>query len=119
MSKKLLFSITAKDCELQTFTVSGPGGGGKDTSNTGVRWIHHPSGARGESRDERSQLANKRLAWERMGRSPKMKAWILKQIIKWEDIETQVDKAMEEVNLKVEVKNGNGKWVMEKDHVVQ
>jgi hypothetical protein len=38
--KELLFSVTIKDCEVQTFTVKGPGGGGKDTSQTGVRVIH-------------------------------------------------------------------------------
>lgn len=38
--KQLLFSVTMKDCDLQTFTVGGPGGGGKDTSSTGVRIVH-------------------------------------------------------------------------------
>lgn len=46
--KKLLFSVGMKDLEMQTFSVGGPGGGGKDTSNSGVRLIHHSSGARGE-----------------------------------------------------------------------
>lgn len=38
--RKLWFSITIKDCDVGTFTVKGPGGGGKDTSQTGVRVTH-------------------------------------------------------------------------------
>lgn len=37
--KELLFSVTMKDLEMQTFSVGGHGGGGKDTSNSGVRLI--------------------------------------------------------------------------------
>ncbi len=40
MEKKLLFSVTIKDCDVDTFTVSGNGGAGKDTSQTGVRVTH-------------------------------------------------------------------------------
>ena len=43
--KHLLFSVTRKDLIRQTFTVGGHGGGGKDTSNSGVRLIHPLSGA--------------------------------------------------------------------------
>ena len=38
--------------------------------------IHHPSGARGESREERSQLQNKRAAFVRMARSPTFQLWL-------------------------------------------
>ncbi len=38
--KKLLFSITIKDCKVDAFTVGGNGGAGKDTSNTGCRVTH-------------------------------------------------------------------------------
>jgi hypothetical protein len=38
--RKLLFSVTIKDCDVQSFTVGGNGGGGKDTSNNGIRVIH-------------------------------------------------------------------------------
>jgi len=38
--KTLLFSVTIADCDVGTFTVKGPGGGGKDTSQTGVRVTH-------------------------------------------------------------------------------
>lgn len=38
--KKLLFSVTIKDCRVDNFTVGGNGGAGKDTSNTGARVTH-------------------------------------------------------------------------------
>lgn len=78
--KKPLFSLTAKDFEMQTFTVSGHGGGGKDTSNTGVRFIHRPSGAVGEGREERSQLANKKRAFTRMANSKEFNVWLKLEI---------------------------------------
>ena len=69
MRRKVL-SVTAADCEFQTFTSGGPGGQHQNRSKTGVRYIHHPSGARGEARDERSQLQNRRLAFRRLVESP-------------------------------------------------
>lgn len=73
--KKLLFSVTIKDCRVDTFTVGGRGGSGKDTSNTGVRITHLDSGAVGISSDTRSQRKNKELAFERMANSTKFKTW--------------------------------------------
>lgn len=69
----LLFSVTVKDCEVQTFRAGGKGGQNQNKRDTGVRIIHHPSGARGEARDERSQLQNKRLAFKRMAEHPLMR----------------------------------------------
>lgn len=66
----LWFSVTMKDCDLQTFTSGGKGGQHQNRSQTGVRIIHRASGARGEARDERSQWQNKKLAWRRMYESP-------------------------------------------------
>ena len=73
---KKVLTVTSKDCIFQTFSVGGPGGGGKDTGNSGVRWIHPPSGAVGEGREERRQDANKREAWKRMAKHPKMVKWL-------------------------------------------
>lgn len=38
--KHLLFSVTINDCNVDTFTVGGKGGSGKDTSQTGIRVTH-------------------------------------------------------------------------------
>lgn len=72
---QLLFSVTKKDFEMQTFTVPGPGGGGKDTSKTGVRLIHKASGAVGEGREHRSVLKNREGAFTRLVNSKKFKDW--------------------------------------------
>lgn len=64
--RTLLFSVTLADCEVQTFRAGGKGGQNQNKRDTGVRIIHRASGARGEARDERSQLQNKRLAFKRM-----------------------------------------------------
>ena len=76
MQKTPLFSLTKKDFVMQTFCVSGPGGGGKDTSNTGVRIIHPPSGVKGEGREHRSQAQNKVAAFKRLSSDPKLQKWL-------------------------------------------
>lgn len=73
--KKLLFSVTAKDFEMQTFSVGGHGGGGKDTSNSGVRLIHKASGAVGEGREHRDNTRNRRSAFEKLIKTDKFKNW--------------------------------------------
>lgn len=72
---RLLFSITKKDFEIQTFSVGGCGGSGKDTSNSGVRLIHRDSGAVGEGRDHRSNTQNRKAAFERLVTSKRFKDW--------------------------------------------
>lgn len=103
--------MTIHDCEVQAFSAGGPGGQHQNTSNTGVRVIHHPSGARGESREERSQLLNKRAAFRRMVASKKFNVWLNRQIwFKGELPEQRVKKDMDPKNLRVEGKQ-HGRWV--------
>lgn len=73
--KRLLFSITRKDFERQTFSVGGHGGGGKDTSNSGVRLIHRPSGAVGEGRSQRRNFQNEREAFLHLIETKEWKTW--------------------------------------------
>jgi protein subunit release factor B len=74
--RELAFSVTLADCDVQTFRSGGKGGQNQNKRDTGVRIIHRASGARGEARDERSQLQNKRLAFRRMAESDTFKAWV-------------------------------------------
>ena len=62
MSKQFMFSVGIKDLDIQTFTAGGPGGQHQNRVETAVRLTHRPSGAVGESRSEKSQHRNKRLA---------------------------------------------------------
>lgn len=75
MSRQLLFSVGMKDFEMQTFSVGGPGGGGKDTSNSGVRLTHPPSGAVGEGRSARSNTHNRKEAFKHLIATIKFKSW--------------------------------------------
>lgn len=116
MSRKLLFSVSIKDCRVDTFTVPGNGGGGKDTSSTGVRIVHPPSGAEGKATDTRSQAKNKQLAFKRMAESKAFKAWhrtVTAELITGKSVDDRVEEAMEPKNLKIEIKDDKGRWVAE------
>lgn len=80
MTRRLVLSVTAKDCIRQTFRAGGPGGQHQNKTETGVRWVHEPSGARGEARDSRSQHDNARNAWRRMVESKQFQLWLKKQL---------------------------------------
>lgn len=79
--RELLFSVTLRDCVVQDFSAGGPGGQHQNTSNTGIRVIHPPSGARGESREERSQLMNKKAAFRRMAGTVLFRQWCARQAL--------------------------------------
>jgi hypothetical protein len=109
--KELAFSVTLKDCDIQTFRAGGKGGQNQNKRDTGVRIIHRPSGAVGESREERSQLQNKKNAFTRMAQHPKFRIWINRELyFRGEPPEKWVEKQMKPANLKVEGKE-DGKWV--------
>lgn len=110
-SKRKLFSVTLKDCRVDCFTVGGNGGGGKDTSNTGVRVTHIQSGAVGKATDTRSQAKNKALAFRRMGESKEFVAWVHRVVIDIDKVDAQVEYYMRPQNIKVEGRDHSGKWV--------
>lgn len=113
--KEKLFSVTLADCEVQTFRSGGPGGQHQNKTETGVRIIHRASGARGESRQERSQLQNKKLAFRRMTQDPKFKIWLNREIYIRNGILTPEQRAEQDMipdNIRVEVRR-DGKWVIE------
>ena len=115
MEKKLLFSVSIKDCRVDTFTVGGHGGAGKDTANTGVRVTHEPSGGSGTGTRSRSQHANKVAAFESMVATPEFKTWhrrICAELTSGKAIEERVEEEMAPSKLKIECKNEKGRWVM-------
>ncbi len=79
MTRELAFSVTLQDCDVQTFRSGGKGGQKQNKTDSGVRIIHRASGARGESREERSQLQNKKAAFRRMAETPTFRAWVRRQ----------------------------------------
>lgn len=130
MSKKrqLVLSVTNDDLEWQFFRSGGKGGQNQNKTSSGARCIHADSGARGESREERSQLQNRKIAFRKMVESSAFQAWLrketgalagreafLKDRATWAD-RLQVSPAGEipEDDLKIEVRVG-GKWVEVRD----
>lgn len=109
MSRKLLFSVTIDDCEVQHFRSGGNGGQNQNKRDTGTRVIHHPSGARGESREERSQLQNKRTAFCRMVKTKEFQTWARTKGRGLRPIEDVVAEQMEPENLRIEARINN-KW---------
>jgi len=106
MAKKLLFSITKKDFEIQTFRCGGKGGQNVNKVESGVRIIHTASGARAESCEQRHQHQNKMIAFKRLVESAKFKTWhkmeCARLMGKLKDVDKIVDDLMNDKNLKVE-----------------
>lgn len=114
MSKEKLFSLSKKDFEVQTFKSGGKGGQHQNKTDSGVRIIHRESGAVGESRSEKSQRQNKKLAFQRLSNHPKFKLWLNKRIYEItseKTIEEKVDESLKPENLKIEIKNEKGEWI--------
>jgi protein subunit release factor B len=55
-----------RDCDLEFFIGSGPGGQHRNKVESGVRLIHHPTGIVVTATERRSQHANRDVAFERM-----------------------------------------------------
>ena len=115
MSRELLFSVTTRDLQVDTFRSGGPGGQHQNKTSSGVRIRHAASGAVGESREQRSQLQNKRTALQRLSQHPKFTYWVHQQVQAIDGrltAEKWVDAQMADLeNFKVEVKNEQGLWV--------
>jgi hypothetical protein len=109
--KELLFSVTLDDCDVQTFRAGGNGGQNQNKRDTGVRIIHRASGARGESREFRTQLENKRAALRRMTETIDFKKWVnMKVWLDGRDPEAEVRRQMQPHNLLIEGRTAEGPW---------
>lgn len=116
MSRKLLFRVTAKDCEWNYYRGSGKGGQKKQKTSSAVRCRHKPSKALGQAQDTRSKEKNKRLAFRRMAETKEFQNWIKLEAAR---VTGAVDAAQHyaerEINsdrIRVEVKR-DGRWTKE------
>jgi protein subunit release factor A len=56
----------ARDCDVQVFRASGPGGQCVNTTDSAVRMPHVPSGLTVVSRESRSQFRNRQLCLQKL-----------------------------------------------------
>ena len=104
-----VFSLSKKDFTIQTFRAGGKGGQNQNKVESGVRIVHAASGAVGESRNFRDQLANKKAAFKRLVDSNKFRAWLRVEaakrsleIIERRRIEREVEEWTQDKYLKIE-----------------
>ena len=64
----------ARDCDVQAFRASGPGGQCVNTADSAVRMTHLPSGIAVTSRESRSQFRNRQLCLQKLRRLFEAKA---------------------------------------------
>lgn len=112
MTKELLFSITANDCEWSYTRGTGKGGQKKNKTSSAVHCMHRPSGAHGYSEASRSQRDNKEDAFRKMADTKEFKDWMRLEIARRSgqllEIEDAVNREMKRVT--VEVKDEEGRW---------
>lgn len=113
MARELLFRLTKKDFEFETFRAGGPGGQNQNKVETGVRIRHPASGAIAESRRHASQHQNKTEAFKRLANSDAFKKWhrieTSRRLGQAIDIEAEVDRLMRPSNLRIEGRK-DGRW---------
>jgi len=114
--KELLFSVTKKDLRIEYFCSGGPGGQHQNKTSSACRITHLASGAVGESREERKQAQNQRIAFRRLTESKRFKTWLkiaASEMMSGETVEQAVDRMMQPQNLRVDIKDGRGRWTRE------
>ena len=111
--RKLLFSVTAKDCDWSFSHGTGNGGQARNKSQSAVHCHHRASGARAFSQAGRSQEDNKRDAFVKMCATDEFKNWHRREVWKHLGVLDQIDQAvaegMDPRNLRLEVKV-DGRW---------
>jgi protein subunit release factor A len=116
-ARRLLFSVTAKDFDVETFCTSGNGGQHRNAKRNGVRIRHCASGAVAEHRDGRDQGKNRSAAFAKLVETKEWKAWHRAEVARvlgiTAEAEREAERAMSPGNLKVEVKDENGRWVVD------
>jgi len=115
MSRQFLFSVTKNDLIVETLARGGPGGQNQNKISSFVRIRHPESGAVGESREERSQWQNKKIALRRLAEHPKFKVWLNKKYYELKTgktIDQIIDEMMDLKNIKMEIRDEKGRWVI-------
>ena len=111
MTKEILFSVTAADCDWICQRGSGNGGQKKNKTSSAVRCLHRASGAAGYAEDNRSQHINRQTAFKRMAATEAFKTWhkieVMRQLGQDAVIEDNVNTQMRFIKIEGVV---DGKW---------
>lgn len=116
--KKKVTILSAKDLDISYYVGSGAGGQNKQKNATGVQMVHKESGAIGRCSETRSQVQNKKKAFQNLCKHPKMKFWLSKKVFEIQNKKTMeevVEEQMHPDNLIVEMKDEHGNWVPYKE----
>ncbi len=112
--REKLFSVTLKDCDVQFYKGSGAGGQKRNKTSSAVRIVHRASGAVGSCENHREQSKNKAEAFKRMSQTEVFKKWMHIESARATGQLRLIEQAVEyelKNNVKVEVKDEQGKWV--------
>ena len=105
MTKEILFSVTAADCEWSYARGTGNGGQARNRSNNAVHCHHRPSGAHGYSEASRSQADNRRDAFAKMANTPEFKDWHRREVLirsgRAREIEEYVQRELRKVRIEI------------------
>jgi hypothetical protein len=116
--RKPVFTLSASRGDFRVEYYNGTGNGGQNRNKVATSCrIHHPaSGALATCQEERTQVANRRRAFERHCSSGKFKNWLRvetgKRMGAYLDVERIVEKEMR--NVRVDLHDEKGRWVDEK-----
>ena len=114
MTRELLFSVTAADCDWSYTKGTGAGGQKRNKTSSAVHCTHRVSGAHGYSEASRSQHENKSDAFVKMCGTKEFKSWHQREVWRRLGVLEQIDRAVAEgmapSNLRIEVRV-DGKWV--------
>lgn len=122
MEKQRIFSLSKAngDFKVETFRSGGKGGQHQNKTDSGARIVHAASGLSAESRTERSQSLNIKLAFKRLVSKPEFQKWLRIETARrmglLKDLDKEVDALMDEDNIKTEVRV-EGKWTETKNLV--
>jgi protein subunit release factor B len=105
MTKEILFSVTANDCEWSYTRGTGAGGQKKNKTSSAVHCMHRQSGAHGYAEDDRSQSVNRKIAFERMANSKEFQSWhkmeVLRRSGQMAQIDAEVERSLKKVKFEV------------------
>lgn len=112
--KHPLFSVAKKDLQVEYFSGTGAGGQYRNKHKNCVRIKHAESGALVTGQSYRERVANIREALYNLADSKLFRIWLHKkvhEIVEGRTLEEIIEESMDVNNIRVEVKDEEGKWV--------